>query len=83
MKKQTDENYSPSCCFCAHASQLADTEVFLCTKHGAVNGSFRCRSYKFDPLKPSPRKSPVLPDFDVSDFNLDSQDDNSGTAEER
>ena len=71
MKNKTDDNYTPSCCYCVHAKQLVEMQTYLCKKQGAVNYNYHCRSYKFDPLKPSPKLRAILPQFDASDFKLE------------
>lgn len=58
------------CADCVHGRPANDTTRVLCRKKGVVDPTFRCRRYRYDPLKRVPHSSPKLPHFDSGDFSL-------------
>ena len=63
MSRLFRNDIPPSCSTCAHAVRLTDTEM-LCRRCGAVSEGYRCRRYRYDPLKRVPQRTPPLPKGD-------------------
>lgn len=60
-----------ACSYCAHGGKVDDQTV-LCRKKGFVAASYRCRKFKYDPLKRVPPRTCVQ-DFSKyrdEDFSL-------------
>ncbi len=60
----------PACQYCRHARQNADGLTVLCALNGVVAPYYSCRRYQYDPLKRTPSRQPVLPEYDQTDFQL-------------
>lgn len=58
------------CAWCVHGREASDAELRLCPFKGVVDACFRCRRFRYDPLKREPKPAPTLPDFDAKDFSL-------------
>ena len=61
----------PSCGLCERGTPLSGGEEVLCPKNGVVACGYRCRRFKYDPLKREPRPRLTLPKFDQKDFSID------------
>ncbi len=48
-----------ACLYCTHAADFNDEDV-LCDKHGPVPCTYRCRRFKYDPLRRVPAAPAVL-----------------------
>lgn len=72
MKKKltSAKNYEPACKNCAGGRLSPDKTVILCKKKGITDPDFKCRAFKYDPLKRCPRKAPELITADPSEFEL-------------
>lgn len=74
MKKTVfnTDNIEPKCEYCQHGKLSADGETVLCPKKGVVSKDSKCRKYKYDIMKRTPRrKAAVNRDFNSEDFSLD------------
>ena len=63
MKKKLFEEYdiSKKCAFCEYSSKTLDEEKMLCKKKGIVHTDYSCRSFRYDLMKRTPKRLPVLP----------------------
>lgn len=48
------------CAFCEKATPLAGDEYVLCAKKGVVSLTYKCRRFRYDPLKRIPKRAPSL-----------------------
>ena len=58
------------CALCEYASPIADTDNFVCKLKGVVGHDFKCRKYKFDPIKISPRLPARKLQYNAEDFAI-------------
>lgn len=60
-----------SCEHCGHGTRICGDQV-LCTKHGVVAVSYKCRHFLYDPCKRIPKKmkTPDFSRFNEEDFRL-------------
>ena len=60
----------PRCAYCARANEL-DEDTCLCAKRGVVSAGYKCRSFKYDPLRRVPPKPPkIRRGYSEEDFKL-------------
>lgn len=59
------------CDYCLHCTKLNDEQV-LCTKHGLMPITGKCRKFAYDPVKRVPGKAKALDfrKYDNEDFSL-------------
>ena len=57
------------CKFCELAAALKDSDEMLCRKRGVVSAGYHCHSFRYDPLKRDPGKTPklVIPELPDAD----------------
>ncbi len=48
------------CKYCELAASLKDPDEMLCQKRGVVNAGYRCRLFRYDPLKRDPGAMPKI-----------------------
>ena len=48
------------CKYCELAASLKDPDQMLCQKRGVVNAGYRCRLFRYDPLKRDPGALPKI-----------------------
>lgn len=53
MKKEGIEKY---CRYCEKASVLSDGDAVVCSRYGVVDASHKCRRFRYDPLKRTPKR---------------------------
>lgn len=70
-RKLYGEAVEPACEYCAHGRPSKDGKSILCERHGVLPPDYRCRRFRYDPLKRKPRPAPELPRFSPEDFSLD------------
>ncbi len=58
MPKKIKHEITKICACCEKAEILNDSERVLCQKHGVVSADYKCRKFRYDPLKRNP--SPPL-----------------------
>lgn len=62
MKKYPQ--FEELCKYCEHAEALTDQDAMLCEKMGIVSAAYRCRRFRYDPLKRDPgtprRTAPLI-----------------------
>ncbi|MBP3329289.1 MAG: hypothetical protein J6L89_00490 [Clostridia bacterium] len=70
-KKQMNITKEDYCCaICAHGKKAADSDMILCSKKGVLQPDYKCRKFKYDPLRRQPRLMPTLPEYTFDDFKL-------------
>ena len=69
-KKLFGNHIEPSCETCALGMVSSDGETVLCRHAGAPSKYHSCKKFRYDPLKRTPRREPVLETFNASDFSL-------------
>ncbi|MBQ2676261.1 MAG: hypothetical protein IJN31_08535 [Peptococcaceae bacterium] len=70
-RKLYGNNINPACGYCAHGVLAEDRVSVLCRKKGIVSCDYKCRRFKYDPLKRIPKIAPELMQFDAEDFALE------------
>ncbi len=60
---------TPSCALCEIGRISPDGNSVLCTKHGVMDKTDLCRSFRYDPLKREPMLQKKQ-NFDKSEFDL-------------
>ena len=71
-KKQTlfNEDLPPACEYCEHGRLGSDFKMILCKHRGVVSPYFRCKKFRYSPIRRTPKRLPKLPDFNPSDFSI-------------
>ncbi|MGI5887845.1 MAG: hypothetical protein ACOX6J_00485 [Oscillospiraceae bacterium] len=69
MSKLFDENITPSCSYCVFGRDTNDNMI-SCDKTGVVSPYFRCKHFKYNPIRRKPQSLPKLQVFDPSEFSL-------------
>ena len=62
---------APACEYCAWGRRASDPRMILCEKCGIVSPYYKCRKFRYDPLRRVPKRPPKLPAFSPEDFSLD------------
>lgn len=72
MKKNSlfNEDISPACEYCEFGSDSADYRMVLCKKEGMVSPYYRCKRFRYNPVRRTPKRMARLPEIDPSDFVL-------------
>ena len=53
----------PECATCSRATRLSEHDM-ICTRSGIVHESYKCRHYRYDPLKRTPLRRPPIKGLD-------------------
>ncbi len=59
----------PACAYCRYG--IRRDNVVLCEYKGVVDSEYKCRRFKYDPIKRIPSTPPVLPEYSEEDFRID------------
>jgi hypothetical protein len=60
----------PRCAYCRHGATIGENEV-ACYYKGVMDGSYRCRRFRYDPLRRVPPPPAQLRrDYKPEDFTL-------------
>ncbi len=59
-----------NCAYCTHGYMLSNGTECLCSKYGIVTSVSDCRKFKYDPLKRVPNRTPSLPNYSDSEFDI-------------
>ncbi len=62
---------APACEYCAWGRRASDPRMILCEKCGIVSPYYKCKKFRYDPLRRVPKRPPKLPAFSPEDFSLD------------
>lgn len=66
MKKDSIEKF---CKYCESASLLSDEDAVLCERYGVVSSAHKCRRFRYDPLKRSPKRMSAEPELEFVDIS--------------
>ncbi|MDL2234377.1 hypothetical protein LJC63_12490 [Ruminococcaceae bacterium OttesenSCG-928-L11] len=70
-KRLFGNRISPACKYCEQGRLSFDRSgAVLCERKGVVAPDYKCRHYRYDPLKREPRRRAPLQKFSQSDFEL-------------
>ncbi|MGN0556787.1 MAG: hypothetical protein ACI4IV_02940 [Acutalibacteraceae bacterium] len=61
---------APRCEYCAVGESSGDGTLIFCAKKGILPPDFKCRRFRYDPLKRVPRITPELAEFKKEDFEI-------------
>lgn len=80
MKIRTKDKIEVFCKYCEHASPIVSEDKMVCPKYGVVSADYKCRRFRYDPLKRSPRRAVIetagldFPCIDDSEKKIKSED---------
>ena len=69
-KKLFEDNLTPACEYCEYGSVADDVKMILCKRSGVVSPYFRCKKFRYSPIRRTPKRMPKLPSFEPSDFSI-------------
>ena len=65
------KNIEPACEYCALGKLTSDGKNVLCKKKGVTALHFKCRRFRYDPLRRIPKRPvPTTAEFTKEDFEL-------------
>ena len=67
--KLFDNKIAPACEYCEHGYDSAEYNMTMCKKHGVVSPYFRCKHFKYNPLRRRPKRTEIQ-DFVPEDFSI-------------
>ncbi len=67
-KAKLYDNQNPACAYCRYG--ICRGQVVLCEYKGVVDKAFKCRKFKYDPIKRIPIPPVPLPEYDMEDFRI-------------
>ena len=65
-----DKKITPACEYCEHGRETSEYNMILCSKKGVVSPYFRCRKFRYDPLRRIPKRDEDVKTYSPSDFSL-------------
>ncbi len=65
-----EKNYTKQCSNCFYGRTTKDRTEVLCEKKGIVSPDYKCRHYRYDPLKRVPNKTVIDTNYTAEDFKL-------------
>ena len=65
-----DRKLTPACEYCELGRPSSEYNMILCRKKGVVSPYFRCRSFRYDPLRRTPKRDDEKKEYSPSDFSL-------------
>ena len=65
-----DKKITPACEYCELGRDSSEYNMILCRKKGVVSPYFRCRSFKYNPLRRIPKRDENKKTYSPSDFSL-------------
>ena len=68
--KLFNTDITPACEYCEYGKDALEHEMVLCKRIGVVSPYFRCKKFKYSPVRRTPKEPPKLPDMDPIDFSL-------------
>lgn len=69
-KKHFDQGLPKACAYCINGVAFSGGAEIFCRKKGVVEPFDNCRSYKYDPLKRTPKVKDIGRDYKPEDFKL-------------
>ena len=70
MRRLFGANVEPVCGYYKNGTATKNGDKIMCLRKGMVDPGFKCRRFKYDPLKRVPTNQAELPEFTESDFEL-------------
>ena len=72
MKKSIlfNDNISPACEYCELGSDSSEYGMILCKKEGIVSPYFRCKKFRYSPVRRNPKRLPKIEEHEPSDFSI-------------
>ncbi len=58
------------CAYCKHGYVLKNGDYTICDKAGVVIRKFKCRKFRYDPLKRIPSRPKRKSEYNIHDFEL-------------
>lgn len=68
--KYFDKSISPACAYCLYSRPLSGGSEVFCMAKGFRDPDDDCRSYKYDPLKRTPKTRDIGRDYAPEDLKL-------------
>ena len=65
------DTIKPACAYCIFGDDSPDGGAIVCVQKGRVMPRFRCRRFRYDPLRRVPAQSPRLPDYSQDEFDFE------------
>lgn len=65
-----NKNITPACAYCEFGKESQDGAMVECSKKGLVSPYFRCKKFKYSPVRRVPRRGQKLPKVNPEDFTL-------------
>ena len=65
-----DKKTTPACEYCEHGKDSSEYNMILCKKKGVVSPYFRCRAFRYDPLRRIPKRDEDKKIYTQFDFSL-------------
>ena len=74
-RKLYGNTVEPSCGVCENGRHSADGTAVLCPRRGVVPLSYRCRHFRYSPLRRTPSRIPSVESFSPDMFTLNDKPD--------
>lgn len=75
MKIRDRDKIEVFCKYCERASSIASEDKMVCPKYGVVSADYKCRRFRYDPLKRAPKIATLETDgLEFPDLDGDKQD---------
>lgn len=71
MRRKIFGKNSPRCGNCELGEPSKDEAYIFCDKKGIVKSDYKCRHFKYDPLKRIPKATPEIEKFKKEDFEIE------------
>ena len=65
-----DNQITPSCEYCEHGRDSSEYNMIMCKKKGIVSPYFRCKKFRYDPLRRVPKRAEAQRRFTPEEFAL-------------
>lgn len=65
-----NKDITPACAYCEFGKEASDGTMVECGKKGLVSPYFRCKKFKYTPVRRVPRRGQKLPRVRPEDFVL-------------
>lgn len=65
-----NKDITPACSYCEYGRQSQDGTMVECSKKGLVSPYFRCKKFKYSPVRRIPHRGQKLPKVRPEDFIL-------------
>lgn len=65
-----DNQITPACEYCEHGRDSSEYNMIMCKKKGIVSPYFRCKKFRYDPLRRVPKRAEAQRRFTPEEFAL-------------